>query len=126
TDKMLKKENFIKYNIEWHRKFTLSFACVLLFLIGAPLGAIIRKGGVGMPMVIAIAFFIIFHIMTIVGEKLAKSGALQPWEGMWMAAALLSPIAIFLINAARKDSQIFSKEWYVRVWNSIRKLFSKA
>ncbi|MBS1775707.1 MAG: LptF/LptG family permease [Bacteroidetes bacterium] len=126
TDKMLKKENFIKYNIEWHRKFTLSFACVLLFLIGAPLGAIIRKGGVGMPMVIAIAFFIIFHIMTIVGEKLAKSGALQPWEGMWMAAAMLSPIAFFLINAARKDSQIFSKEWYVRSWNSIRKLFSKA
>jgi lipopolysaccharide export system permease protein len=126
SDKKLKKENFVKFNIEWHRKFTLSFACVLLFLIGAPLGAIIRKGGIGMPMIIAIAFFILFHIMTIVGEKLAKSSAIQPWIGMWMATAMLLPIAFFLINAARKDSQIFSKEWYGRLWRRIRKPFVKA
>jgi len=123
SDKKIKQENFIKFNIEWHRKFTLSFACVLLFLIGAPLGAIIRKGGVGMPMIIAISFFILFHIMTIVGEKLAKSGALDPWIGMWMAAAMLSPIAFFLINAARKDSRIFSKELYMRIWTILRKPF---
>jgi len=125
SDKKLKTENFIKFNIEWHRKFTLSFACVLLFLIGAPLGAIIRKGGVGMPMVIAIAFFILFHIMTIIGEKLAKSAAVAPWMGMWMATAMLLPIAFFLINAARKDSQIFTKEWYVRIWNRGRRFFVK-
>ncbi|HRO43356.1 MAG TPA: LptF/LptG family permease [Flavipsychrobacter sp.] len=126
SDKKIKTENFIKYQIEWHRKFTLSFACVLLFLIGAPLGAIIRKGGVGMPMIIAIAFFILFHIMTIVGEKLAKSAALDPLPGMWMATVMLLPIAFFLINAARKDSQIFSKEMYVRVWSRTRKLFVKS
>jgi lipopolysaccharide export system permease protein len=125
SDRKLKTENFIKFNIEWHRKFTLSFACVLLFLIGAPLGAIIRKGGVGMPMVIAIAFFILFHIMTIIGEKLAKSAAVAPWMGMWMATAMLLPIAFFLINAARKDSQIFTKEWYVRIWNRGRRFFVK-
>ncbi len=125
SDKLIKDENFIKFNIEWHRKFTLSFACVLLFLIGAPLGAIIRKGGIGMPMIIAISFFIIFHIFTIVGEKLAKSGAMVPWMGMWMATGMLLPIAFFLINAARKDSQIFSKEWYLRMWNRTRKLFTK-
>lgn len=125
SDKNLQQENLIKFNIEWHRKFTLSFACVLLFLIGAPLGAIIRKGGVGMPMIVAIAFFILFHIMTIVGEKLAKSNALEPRIGMWMATAMLLPIAFFLINAARKDAQIFSKELYLRAWNRFRYLFVK-
>ena len=125
SDKQIKKENYLKYNIEWHRKFTLSFACVLLFLIGAPLGAIIRKGGLGMPMVIAIAFFIVFHIMSITGEKLAKTAAVEPWLGMWMATGMLLPIAFFLINASRKDSQIFTKEWYTRRWNRMRKVFSK-
>ncbi len=125
SDKHIKKENYLKYNIEWHRKFTLSFACVLLFLIGAPLGAIIRKGGLGMPMVIAIAFFIVFHIMSITGEKLAKTAAVEPWLGMWMATGMLLPIAFFLINASRKDSQIFTKEWYTRRWNRMRKVFSK-
>jgi len=125
SDKQIKRENYLKYNIEWHRKFTLSFACVLLFLIGAPLGAIIRKGGLGMPMVIAIAFFIVFHIMSITGEKLAKTAAVEPWLGMWMATGMLLPIAFFLINASRKDSQIFTKEWYTRRWNRMRKVFSK-
>jgi lipopolysaccharide export system permease protein len=121
TDKGIQKDNYLKFNVEWHRKFTLSFACVLLFLIGAPLGAIIRKGGVGMPMVIAVAFFVIFHIMSMTGEKLAKTGALDPWAGMWLATAMLLPIAFILINQARNDSQIFSKEWYIRAWNRIKK-----
>jgi lipopolysaccharide export system permease protein len=124
-DKKIQTENHVKYNIEWHRKFTLSFACLLLFLIGAPLGAIIRKGGLGMPLVIAISFFIVFHIMTITGEKLAKSGAIVTWMGMWMATGMLLPIAFILINAARKDSQVLNKEWYTRAWKTIAKVFSK-
>ena len=124
SDKRIQNENYLKFNIEWHRKFTLSFACVLLFLIGAPLGAIIRKGGLGMPMVIAIAFFIVFHIISITGEKLAKTASVEPWVGMWMATAMLLPIAFFLINASRKDSQIFTKEWYTRKWNRLRKLIA--
>jgi lipopolysaccharide export system permease protein len=124
SDKRIQNENYLKFNIEWHRKFTLSFACVLLFLIGAPLGAIIRRGGLGMPMVIAIAFFIVFHIMSITGEKLAKTASIEPWAGMWMAAAMLLPIAFFLINASRKDSQIFTKEWYTRKWTRMRKLIA--
>jgi lipopolysaccharide export system permease protein len=123
SDKRIQSENALKFNVEWHRKFTLSFACVLLFLIGAPLGAIIRKGGLGMPLVIAISFFILFHIMSITGEKLAKSGALVPWIGMWMATAMLLPIAFFLINAARKDSSIFTKELYGRWWKAIGSLW---
>lgn len=125
SDRAINNDNALKFNVEWHRKFTLSFACILLFLIGAPLGAIIRKGGLGMPLVIAVAFFIVFHIMSITGEKLAKSGGLEPWQGMWMAAAMLLPIAFLLINAARKDSQVFNKELYARLGNALKKLFTK-
>lgn len=123
ADQKVQTENFLKYEVEWHRKFTLSFACVLLFLIGAPLGAIIRKGGLGMPLVIAVSFFVVFHITSVTGEKLAKTGAMVPWMGMWMSTAMLLPIAFLLINAARNDSQIFSKEWYVRIWRAIVRLF---
>jgi len=119
-DKKLKLENFQKYDVEWHRKFTLPFACILLFLIGAPLGAIIRKGGLGMPLVVAVFFFMTFHILNITGEKLAKSGAVVPWIGMWMSTAILLPLAGWLINAARKDSQVFNKELYLRLWRWIK------
>lgn len=125
SDKSIQKENFLKFNVEWHRKFTLSFACVLLFLIGAPLGAIIRKGGLGMPLVIAVAFFVVFHIISITGEKLAKTGSVSAWLGMWMATGMLLPIAFILINQARNDSQIFSREWYTRLWNGFTKMFAK-
>ncbi len=121
----LRKMNYATFKIERHRKFTLSFACVLLFLIGAPLGAIIRKGGLGMPLVVAIAFFVVFHIMSITGEKLARTEAVETWLGMWMATAMLLPIAFILITQARNDSQIFSKEWYVRIWNGIVRLFKR-
>lgn len=125
NDKYMQKENLLKFQVEWHRKFTLSFACVLLFLIGAPLGAIIRKGGLGMPLVIAVVFFIFFHFTSITGEKLAKSGSLSPWMGMWMSTVILLPIAFLLINQARNDSQIFSKEWYIRLWRGIKTIISR-
>lgn len=125
ADYAIQLDNYSKFTIEWHRKFTLSFACLLLFLIGAPLGAIIRKGGLGMPLVVAIIFFLLYHIISITGEKLSKTNAVESWMGMWMASAFLLPIAVVLVNAARKDSQVFSKEWYVRLWNSTRKIFVK-
>jgi lipopolysaccharide export system permease protein len=120
NDRKLHTENLYKYKIEWHRKFTLSFACILLFLVGAPLGAIIRKGGLGMPMVIAIAFFLVWYIISITGEKLSKSGALPAWIGMWISAVMLLPIALVMVRQARNDSQIFSREWYLRIWRKIR------
>ena len=125
NEKQIHNNNFLQFSVEWHRKFTLSFACVLLFLIGAPLGAIIRKGGLGMPLVIAVAFFVVFHIMSITGEKLAKTGSVPAWFGMWMATGMLLPIAFILINQARNDSQIFSKEWYTRVWTKMVSYFRK-
>lgn len=125
ADLTIRQMNYATYKIEWHRKFTLSFACVLLFLIGAPLGAIIRKGGLGMPLVVAIAFFVVFHIMSITGEKLARTEAVEAWMGMWMASAMLLPIAFFLIRQARNDSQIFAKEWYLRMWKLLSGRFKR-
>ena len=115
----LQKDNYLKFAIEYHRKFALSFACMLLFLIGAPLGAIIRKGGLGMPLVFAVVFFITFHILNITGEKLAKSGALPAWAGMWMSTLILLPVAGWLIFTARNDSKILTKELYTRLWRNI-------
>jgi len=122
-EKKLQGENYLKFVVEYHKKFTLSFACILLFLIGAPLGAIIRKGGLGMPLVVALIFFISFYFMNTTGEKLAKTGAVIPWMGMWMSTAILLPFAFWLIISARNDSQIFTKEWYIRVWRRIKTLF---
>ncbi|MBS1587058.1 MAG: LptF/LptG family permease [Bacteroidetes bacterium] len=123
-DNNIQLENYRKYQAEWHRKLTLSFACILLFLIGAPLGAIIRKGGLGMPLVIAVIFFVVFHITSVIGEKLAKGGSLPAWAGMWMSTGMLLPIAFLLIQQARNDSQIFSKEWYTRRWYGLLRLLS--
>lgn len=118
-DSRLQTENWMKYEVELHRKFTLSFACLLLFLIGAPLGAIIRKGGLGMPLVVAVAFFVAFHMLNISGEKLAKSEAVEPWLGMWMSSIILAPLSIWLIGKARNDSRIFTKEWYTRAAKAV-------
>ena len=79
-----------------------------------------------MPMVIAVAFFVVFHIMSITGEKLAKTGAVPAWLGMWMATGMLLPIAFVLINQARNDSQIFTKEWYMRLCGRLVSTFKKA
>ena len=109
-----------KCAVALHTKFTLSFACILLFLIGAPLGAIIRKGGLGLPIIVAVSFFVFYHIMSITGEKLSITGALPPYVGMWMATGMLLPIAVFIIRAARNDSQLFSKDLYLRILNYFR------
>ncbi len=108
-------ENLRKYAVALHQKFTLSVACILLFLIGAPLGAIIRKGGLGLPIVVAVAFFVFYHMMSITGEKLAITGALPPAVGMWMATGILLPIAFVIIRQARNDSSVFTKELYMRM-----------
>jgi hypothetical protein len=77
--------NIRKHKIEWHRKIALSFACLVLFLVGAPLGSIIRKGGLGTPMIFAIIFFMVFYFSSTTGEKFAKENTLSPFAGMWMA-----------------------------------------
>ncbi len=121
----IQNDNLVKREIAFHSKFTLSFACVLLFLIGAPLGAIIRKGGLGMPIVVGIAFFVIYFIISKVGEQLAQSGVLPAFFGVWLSTIMLLPIAIFMIRQARNDSPVFSKEWYQRAWMRMRNTFGK-
>nr|MBP6335553.1 LptF/LptG family permease [Bacteroidia bacterium] len=103
-----------KHRIEWHRKFTLSFACLILFFVGAPLGAIIRKGGLGLPVVVSIILFVIYHVISISSEKFAREGVLSPFEGMWMSSLILLPVGIFLTFKATTDSALFEREAYLR------------
>lgn len=119
------KKNLLFHDIEWHRKFSLSLACLVLFFIGAPLGSIIRKGGIGMPLVVAIIFFLIFHLLNMFGEKFVKEGLAIPSVGMWLAVIVLIPVGVFLTYKAMHDSQLFSKEFYYRSFKKIRPFFSK-
>ena len=115
-----REETIRKHQIEWHRKFTLSIACMILFFIGAPLGAIIRKGGLGMPVVVSIFFFVIFHIISITGEKYARAGLMEPFMAMWLASAILLPIGIFLTYKATTDSPLLDSD----SWKKLTKLFT--
>jgi lipopolysaccharide export system permease protein len=108
-----------KHWIELNRKFSLSFACVVLFMIGAPLGSIIRRGGLGSPLIFAIAFFVVFNTLNTFGEKFAKEGASTVFFGMWLSAMVLTPIGIFLTYKAMHDSQLFNKEFYFRLFKKI-------
>ena len=81
-----------RHHTEMHQKFTLSFACLIFFFIGAPLGAIIRKGGLGMPVVISVFLFIFYYVINNIGLKMASNGMWQPWQGMWLSSAVLLPL----------------------------------
>lgn len=108
--------NIIKVQIEYQKKFTLAASCLLLFFIGAPLGAIIRKGGLGLPVVMAIVFFLIYHIIATVAEKSAITGTLAPFFGPWLAIIILSPVGAFLTYKATVDSALFDV-------NNLKQLF---
>ncbi|RFM29639.1 LptF/LptG family permease [Deminuibacter soli] len=114
-----------KHYIELNRKFTLSVACLVLFMIGAPLGSIIRKGGLGTPLIFAIAFFVIFHLLNTFGEKFAKQEVTSVGFGMWLSTMVLIPIGIFLTSKALSDSQLFNKEFYFRFFKKVKRLFGK-
>jgi lipopolysaccharide export system permease protein len=120
-----KKMDLRLHLIEWHRKFSLSFACLVLFLIGAPLGSIIRKGGIGTPLIFAVAFFVVFFLLNNYGEKFVKQDVLKPWVGMWLATFTLLPIGMFLVFKAMRDSQLFNKESYHRFFRRMRVLLTK-
>jgi lipopolysaccharide export system permease protein len=105
---------------EWHRKLTLPISILIFFLIGAPLGAIIRKGGLGMPIVISVAFFVVYYIISIAGEKMAKEGTWDAAFGMWFSAIILLPIALYLTYIATNDSNLFNVDWYVIQYNKAK------
>ena len=108
------------HRIEWQKKLSLSFACLVLFFIGAPLGSIIRKGGLGLPLVVALIFFLIFYLLNIFGEKFTKDNVLDPITGMWLPVIILTPIGFFLTYKAMHDSQLFNKEYYYRLFKKLR------
>lgn len=118
--------NLIKIDIEYWKKYTLAVSCILLFFIGAPLGAIIRKGGMGLPVVMAVIFFLIYHIISTVAEKSAVQGNLQPVAGAWMAIILLSPLAGFLTYKATVDSALFDAGYYKSLLVNLFKRKNKA
>lgn len=112
-----------RYQIEIQRKFTLSFACFIFFFIGAPLGAIIRKGGLGMPTVISVLFFLVYYIISLSGEKFVRESIISPFQGMWISAVVLFPIGIFLTYKAATDAAIMNMETYSNFIRKINRLF---
>ena len=118
--------------VEWHRKVSLPISVIIFFLIGAPLGAIIRKGGLAMPVVVSVLFFVIYYVISIAGETMAKEGSWNAAFGMWFSAMVLLPIALYLTRIATNDSNLFNTDWYViqfnrakakvqAAWSSLRK-----
>ena len=98
--------------VEWHKKISLPVSIIIFFLIGAPLGAIIRRGGLGLPVVVSIIFFVIYYIISLSGEKLAKEGSWDAVYGMWLSTFILTPIAVYLTYKATNDSSLLDTDWY--------------
>ncbi|MFT7343868.1 MAG: lipopolysaccharide export system permease protein [Lentimonas sp.] len=109
------------YAIETHRKFSLTYAILVLFFVGAPLGAIVRKGGFGAPVVIAALLFMVYFVLTSIGEELAKSGVVSPFLGMWFAPIILTPLAIWLTRSAANDSQLFNMDAWLKYFERFKK-----
>lgn len=115
-----KERWIIKHKLEQHKKFTLSFAVIILFLVGAPLGAIIRKGGMGLPVVIAILIFLFYHIVSTTTHKLGKDFVLTPFAAMWLSSIILTPFGLWLTYKSNKDSALFNIDRY---WQPIERIF---
>jgi lipopolysaccharide export system permease protein len=103
-----------EYKTEWHKKFTLSFAIIVLFFVGAPLGAIIKKGGLGAPLIFATLFFLLYYILSITGENMIESQMVSPFWGMWASSLILVPLGLFLTYKAANDSALFDRDVYKR------------
>ena len=113
------------HRIQWHQKFTMSIACIFFFFIGAPLGAIIRKGGLGMPTIIAVILFIFYYIINTSGMKMARDGAWNMIFGMWVSTAVLTPLGCFLTYKANNDSVVFNADVYAALFKRLLGLRSK-
>jgi len=114
-----------RHEIEWHRKFTLSFACLIFFFIGAPLGAIIRKGGLGAPVVISVIMFIIYYIIDTTGYKMSREGIWTAFEGMWLSSFVLLPIGIFLTYKSAVDATLFNPEQYLKIVTDLKQKYNQ-
>jgi lipopolysaccharide export system permease protein len=113
------------FEIQWHKILASSLACIAMFLIGAPLGAIIKRGGLGVPFLISILFFIIYYVLTMQGEKLAKQGTVSAAFGVWMADAILLVAGLFFLRQARRDARLFEADFYSVVFDKVKRWFAQ-
>jgi lipopolysaccharide export system permease protein len=122
--KMAQVDNFDReyrrYEIAWYQKYSQAFACFVMFMIGAPLGAIIKKGGLGMPVILSITFFILFYMLTITGEKWAKEGLINAFIGTWFSNLCLIPFGIFFLRQAKKDARLFEPDFYLELYKILQ------
>ena len=112
------------WEVQWHKIVSSSFSCIVMFLIGAPLGAIIKRGGLGIPVLISIFFFIIFYVFNMTGEKWAKQGSIDPILGVWAANMILLPVGLFFLRQARVDARLFEADFYNVMLTKIKEYFN--
>ncbi|GJM30336.1 MAG: hypothetical protein DHS20C17_29710 [Cyclobacteriaceae bacterium] len=115
----------IKYKIEMNKKYAQAFACLVMFLIGAPLGAIIKKGGLGVPVIISIIFFILYYVMSITGKKWAEEGAVTPFIGIWGYSFILLPVGFFFLRQAKNDARLLESDFYAVAIEKLKSRFRK-
>lgn len=113
------------FQVQWHKIIASAVACMAMFLIGAPLGAIIKKGGLGVPVIVAIIFFILFYVLSLLGEKWGKAGTVSVPVGIWMANAILFLIGFVFLLQARRDARLFESDFYMVIIDRIRRRFVK-
>ena len=119
-------ENINKHRKEWHKKFTLSIACLIFFFIGAPLGSIIRKGGLGLPVVVSVLFFVVYYIISTIGERMAVFGDLNMFVGVWLSSIVLAPVGLFLTFKATTDAALFDGDSWKKFFQKLFKKTKKA
>ncbi len=117
TENLIKEEK--TFRIKWHEKFTLSFVLIVLFLMSAPLGTIIRKGGLGVPMVFSIVLFIVYYVINMIGFKMGREGVIPQWLGAWLSSLILLPFGLFILRKAAQESALFDKEKYQKFFDKI-------
>lgn len=117
--------NHNKFSVEKYKKYSQAFACIVMFLIGAPLGAIIKKGGLGVPVIVSILFFIIYYVLNITSEKWAKAGVTDPFYSVWVADFMLLPVGLFFLRQARIDARLFETDFYNVVIDKLKTRFKK-
>jgi len=115
-----RKQIITKHEVVWHQKFQLSIACFIFFFIGAPLGAIIRKGGLGLPVVVSVLFFVIYHVISITGEKAVKTGEMNVEFGLWLSTLVVLPLGLFLTYKATSDAQLMDTESWNKFFNKFK------
>jgi lipopolysaccharide export system permease protein len=119
------KDQFVQFDVQWHKILANSIACIAMFLIGAPLGSIIKKGGLGVPVLVSILFFIVFYVLSLMGEKWAKQGILSVAQGMWLANTILMSVGLLFLKQARADARLFDADFYNVAWDKIKARFSR-